>query len=61
MRAMIQRFLAERAGATAIEYALIAMVVSIVAIAGFSTLANSVRTMYGDNGEAVKTATDRYR
>lgn len=61
MRATIQRFLGERAGATAIEYALIAVLLSIAAIVGFSTMANSVREAYTDQGEAVKTATDRYR
>jgi pilus assembly protein Flp/PilA len=61
MRPLIRRFLRERAGATAIEYALIGVLLSMAAIVGFTTLANSVREAYTDQGEAVKTATDRYR
>ena len=36
MRALIRSLIADRAGATAIEYALIAVMLSLVAIAGFA-------------------------
>jgi Flp pilus assembly pilin Flp len=58
---MIQRFLGNCAGATAIEYALIALLLSLAAIGGYSTLANTLREAYTEQGEKVAKSTERYR
>ena len=42
MRAMISRFLADRAGATAVEYAMIVLVLSLAIVAGIGNATNSV-------------------
>ncbi len=39
-------FLKDEAGATAIEYALIAALVAIVAVAGFTATGNNIRDTY---------------
>ncbi len=61
MRALARRFLDDRSGATAIEYALIAAVLSLVAITGFSTMANSVQSAYETQGNAVDSTRARYQ
>ncbi len=48
MPALMTRFLKNRAGATAIEYALIGTLISIVVIGGFTLLANTVGQRYND-------------
>lgn len=42
MRSMICRFLADRLGATAIEYALIASLISVALIGGAASLGNAI-------------------
>ncbi|MEP3439308.1 MAG: Flp family type IVb pilin [Hoeflea sp.] len=42
MRSMICRFLADKLGATAIEYALIASLISVALIGGATTLGNAI-------------------
>lgn len=61
MRALIYRFIDERAGATAIEYGLIAAILSLVAITGFSTMANSVQNAYVEQSKAVDSTRERLR
>ncbi len=61
MRALIYRFIDERAGATAIEYGLIAAILSLVAITGFSTMANSVQNAYVGQSKAVDSTRERLR
>ena len=46
MSNMIVRFLKDESGATAIEYGLIAALVSVAAIAGFSALGTSLSSMF---------------
>ena len=61
MRALIHRFIDDRAGATAIEYALIAAILSLVAITGYSTMANSVQNAYQAQGAAVDSTRERFQ
>ncbi len=56
MRATIKRFLANRSGATAIEYALIGVLVSIAIIAGVTNLGNSITTHFSNVSAGVDTA-----
>ena len=49
----LRRFLADSAGATAIEYALIAAVVAIMAIAGLIALGGGSNSMWGMVGGRV--------
>jgi pilus assembly protein Flp/PilA len=52
MRQLIARFLADRSGATAIEYCLIAAGISIVIV----TVVNGIGTTLNDKYSAVSTA-----
>lgn len=47
MITFLQRFGADRSGATAIEYALIAMIVSVAIVASMQTIGDSVKLLYG--------------
>lgn len=53
MRVLFRRFLRDCAGATAIEYALIATIVSMATIVGVISMSNAVRESYNSTGEAV--------
>jgi Flp pilus assembly pilin Flp len=46
MRASFKRFAHSTAGGTAIEYAVIALVVSIAAVGAFMSLGNNVKALY---------------
>jgi pilus assembly protein Flp/PilA len=46
MRNLICQFIADRRGATALEYALIAVMVSIVIIAGATSMGTHLSSMY---------------
>lgn len=46
--ARLTAFIACRRGATAIEYALVASLISIAALAAFQTLGNRIDLMYGN-------------
>ncbi len=48
MRHMIRRFLKDEEGATAIEYGLIAALISIAAIAAMGNVGNNLRTIFND-------------
>jgi pilus assembly protein Flp/PilA len=47
MRTFLQRFGADQSGATAIEYALIAMIVSVAIVSSMQTVGDSVRELFG--------------
>ena len=47
MADMFKKFIADDAGATAIEYGLIAALVSVAAVAALGTLGTSLSTMFG--------------
>ena len=48
MTAMLKRFLRDDSGATAIEYGLIAALVAVAAIAGFSAVGTDLETLFND-------------
>lgn len=54
MKTLTQKFLQDESGATAIEYGLIAALVSVAAIAALTAMGGSLNTMF----EAVSTALD---
>ena len=60
MQDIAKRVINERSGATAIEYALIAAILSLVAITGFSTMSNSVQGAYENQGAVVDQTRARY-
>ena len=49
-------FCGDESGATAIEYGLIAALVSVAAIGALTTLGNSLNTMFGTVSNAMNTA-----
>ncbi|MRG54092.1 Flp family type IVb pilin [Phyllobacterium sp. SYP-B3895] len=53
------RFLHNRCGATAIEYTLIASILSIAILAGANVLGSSVQTLYGSLADKVAQAPNR--
>lgn len=59
MTKLFQRFLKDESGATAIEYGLIAALISVAIIAGATTLGNSLSDTFNnisDQMDAAKTA-----
>ncbi len=50
---MLRNFWADESGATAIEYGLIASLIAVAIIGGFSALASAVSTLWGDNNSAI--------
>ena len=56
MRTLISAFISDESGATAIEYGLIAAIVSVGLIAALSTLKGNLQTTYNTIGTAVKNA-----
>ncbi len=48
MRQMIRRFLKDEEGATAIEYGLIAALISIAAIAAMGNVGNNLKLIFND-------------
>ena len=53
---LISRFVKEDSGGTAIEYALIAALVSVSAIGALTSMGQSVNAMFGAASSAVNTA-----
>ena len=56
MFTLISRFIKEDSGATAIEYGLIAALVSVAAIGALTAMGNSLSTMFGTDSTALSTA-----
>ncbi len=56
MFTLIFRFVKEDSGATAIEYGLIAALVSVAAIGALTAMGNSLSTMFGTVATALNTA-----
>jgi pilus assembly protein Flp/PilA len=56
MFTLISRFVKEDSGATAIEYGLIAALVSVAAIGALTAMGNSLSTMFGTVSTALSTA-----
>jgi pilus assembly protein Flp/PilA len=56
MRTLIGRLLRNRSGATAIEYGLIAALIGLTVMVGFSTMANSIASTFLTQGETVNDA-----
>jgi pilus assembly protein Flp/PilA len=50
------RFLSDESGATAIEYGLIASLIALAIIGGVGGLADSLKTLWGDNNAAIGSA-----
>ncbi|MGN6470662.1 MAG: Flp family type IVb pilin [Rhizobiaceae bacterium] len=46
---MLRRFIKDESGATAVEYGLIAVVISLAAIVGISALSNGIQFLFSDN------------
>lgn len=55
MSKIFARFREDESGATAIEYGLIAALISVAIIAGASTLGNNLSTTFNNIAEKVKT------
>ena len=53
MRATIRRFQKDRTGATAIEYGLIAGLISLAILAGVGSAGNSIGSLWNDNANVV--------
>jgi len=53
---MWKRFLEDESGATAIEYGLIAALVSVAAIGALTTMGNSLQTMFGTVSNSMSNA-----
>jgi pilus assembly protein Flp/PilA len=56
MRKLLKSFLADDSGATAIEYGLIAAIVSVGLITALTSLKTNLQTTYNTIGTAVKNA-----
>ena len=53
---LISRFVKEDSGATAIEYALIAALVSVAAVGALTVMGQTLNTMFGAASSALNTA-----
>ena len=56
MLKIIGNFYADESGATAIEYGLIAALVSVAAIGALTTMGNTLNTLFGTVSNAMNTA-----
>ncbi|MFO1147984.1 MAG: Flp family type IVb pilin [Alsobacter sp.] len=56
MRKLLKSFIADDSGATAIEYGLIAAIVSVGLITALTSLKTNLQTTYNTIGTAVKNA-----
>jgi pilus assembly protein Flp/PilA len=54
MTSLISRFVKDESGATAIEYGLIAALVSVVCIGAYRTIGTNLNTKYGTIGTALR-------
>ena len=50
---MLNKFWKDETGATAIEYGLIASLIAVAIIGGFSALADAVSDLWGDNNGSI--------
>jgi pilus assembly protein Flp/PilA len=50
---VLRKFVQDESGATAIEYGLIASLIAVAIIGGFSALADAIETLWGDNNGAI--------
>ena len=57
MLTCLKQFCDDESGATAIEYGLIAALVSVAAIGALTTMGNTLNTMFGTVSNAMNTAT----
>ncbi|MDP9102388.1 MAG: Flp family type IVb pilin [Pseudomonadota bacterium] len=51
---LLQRFLRDERGATAIEYGLIAALIAVVIVGAVTTIGTKLKTSYGNVGNAIK-------
>lgn len=58
MSKIFARFMKDESGATAIEYGLIAALISVALIAGASTLGSSLNTTFDKLGDKVEACVD---
>jgi pilus assembly protein Flp/PilA len=58
MTKLVSRFLKDESGATAIEYGLIAALISVALIAGASSLGNSLSNTFGNLSKTMNGATN---
>jgi len=58
MSKIFARFLKDESGATAIEYGLIAALISVALIAGATTVGTNLKTVFTSIGTEMKTAND---
>jgi pilus assembly protein Flp/PilA len=58
MKTIFARLLKDESGATAIEYGLIAALISVALIAGAGTLGNAIGDVFDDLGTQMETARD---
>jgi len=56
---LIRRFLADRNGATAIEYGLIIAVLSLVIVGGIGQAGDAISNMFSDQDRALQNAFNR--
>lgn len=56
MLSMIRKFMKDKKGATAIEYGLIAALVSVAAIGALTTMGGELKGMFGTVSDALVTA-----
>ena len=59
MSAIFARFMKDESGATAIEYGLIAALISVALIAGATTLGNALNTTFSSLGGALTDSTSK--
>jgi pilus assembly protein Flp/PilA len=50
---VLRKFVQDESGATAIEYGLIASLIAVAIIGGFSALADAIEKLWGDNNSAI--------
>ncbi len=60
MSKIFARFLKDESGATAIEYGLIAALISVALIAGATTLGNNLSTTFNSISTKMSTASTKY-
>lgn len=56
MKTVLQRFLEDETGATAIEYGLIVAVLSLTIVAGVGQAANAISWLFSDNSSRLANA-----
>lgn len=55
---MVRRFIKDETGSSAIEYALIASLIAIAAIAGYQAVGSSTGNLYENNASEITNALD---